>query len=255
MTKLTSEILSELDFSTSSAEDDALVAELEALSGDYAWHEHLPFNAIMQFHEVDKVRSQYNGHVNDCVYCQQMIDTIHPTDKMLKELQVSRMAALAVYTPLEENSSIDSVLDQIALSMDPELSVLGIDRANVMKDNSVYATSTEPNDHFEAARRYFVCGAAESAYHQLSEGLVMSRVNSAISDQVASVFNVRSTPEDLAKTAAQLWEDLPADRELWTQSHKLTAMTANAQLGDHKAAMRYLGSSLHDGEDDFIEIG
>lgn len=53
------------------------VAELGEEEGD--WRDHLPYEAAIHFDEDDRVREQYSPHVDECAYCQELLETLRST--------------------------------------------------------------------------------------------------------------------------------------------------------------------------------
>ncbi len=61
--------------------EDALLVEMEELATSVSWHGHLPYEAALHFHDQSEIREIYRSHVDDCDYCQRLINVLHPADR------------------------------------------------------------------------------------------------------------------------------------------------------------------------------
>ena len=66
--------------------------ELADTSGD--WAEHLPYEATLNYFVADSPVVAFKEHVDSCEYCQQLVETLNPSDAVLSELH--QIAAEAV---------------------------------------------------------------------------------------------------------------------------------------------------------------
>ena len=75
--------------------DQRILSRMEELAdtaGD--WAEHLPFEAALNYFVTDSPTAAFEEHVDSCEYCQQLVETLGPSDAVLRELH--QIAAEAV---------------------------------------------------------------------------------------------------------------------------------------------------------------
>jgi hypothetical protein len=60
------------------AKPGELLEEMDAVGapGD-DWSQHLPFRAAVSYYDDRKVEAQYKEHVEECHYCQSLLETLH----------------------------------------------------------------------------------------------------------------------------------------------------------------------------------
>lgn len=71
-------------------DERALLAEMETLANEAGdWRGHLLYEDALRYHEIPEIQARYRSHIDECRYCQQLIDTLHPSDRMLNELHAA----------------------------------------------------------------------------------------------------------------------------------------------------------------------
>ena len=76
------------------------MTELADQAGD--WRDHLPYAAALGYLEDSEYRDRYGSHVDDCRYCQQLIDALHP-----REENVAQFLSALRYSAVQDVHAFD----------------------------------------------------------------------------------------------------------------------------------------------------
>ncbi len=58
-------------------DEEMILAEMDMLAKDAGdWRTHLPYEAALHFNEQTRIREAYQSHVDNCEYCQRLIETL-----------------------------------------------------------------------------------------------------------------------------------------------------------------------------------
>ena len=133
--------------------DQRILSRMEELAdtaGD--WAEHLPFEAALNYFVTDSPTATFEEHVDSCEYCQQLVETLGPSDAVLRELHqiaaeaVSKMSAQSIGTQLKAETQSVAAVARMAGLTPREMKVLrmrfGI---NMDKDRTEEEVSKELN--------------------------------------------------------------------------------------------------------------
>ena len=86
------------------------MSQLAHEAGD--WRGHLPYEAAVAFHEDSRYRAQYKEHVDACTYCQQLVDTLHPSPSVLDNLL--SVVHDGQFTPFVTHSAAEAAAEALA---------------------------------------------------------------------------------------------------------------------------------------------
>jgi len=72
-------------------EPGGLLRDMERLSAPGAeWEKHLPYRVAVSYYDDDRARAAHEAHVNECGYCKNLLDSLHPTG--VEAVEFSRKA-------------------------------------------------------------------------------------------------------------------------------------------------------------------
>lgn len=182
------------------------MAALVEEAGD--WREHVPYDAALNYHESDDVRSMWREHVDSCSYCQRMIDTLHPN---LEELHAIRIVNDFVEHP-------DHLVE--------------LER------------SDNPHDKIKAADVYFAMEHAEFAYERLGEGLKsLFSLDTTVQDRISHAFRL---PEEASTALIDAAVELRTffTQPPFSPEQVLSLFETYARLGQHRRAISSLCAYL-----------
>lgn len=260
-------------------EPGALLQEMDRVAGECDdWKNHLPYLIAESYYEDDTARSLYEGHVNSCEYCKELLQTLHPSDLQVRDfteratetLRQQETRARRGYLPVYSVSLAAVLLIVVTgfgtakfLSLDdPNWSNLALAKERVVNDLSLYPgrlvaleASKNPAERFRAAKYYFAVEQPQLAYQQIGEGLELaglgaSDVHSIIT--AASIpFNESAAPvlSNAAQRLKVLELNSPSKHE---PTRQLEMAVLQAKLGFHNASLesirKYLETSKFDAE-------
>ena len=221
-----------------------VLAEIEAMDEEWAgdWREHVPYAAARRYRENPETCARYQGHVDECVYCQRMVEALNPPEDVLRELDELRrrlgigMPVAGVEEAAWRSADWAGLKNAIGDALGNVL--LGVDRLATLE------ATEEPTAKFEAARIYLETEHAGLAYKRIGEGFTLAKVDSVFIDCVNAAANpereaVKSL-RDVAREMSQLLEGERLDGE----TELLRLVEGLAQLGQHRMAMDSLWTVL-----------
>ena len=89
---------------------DDLLEQMSRLADEAGdWRDHLPYAAAAGFLEDTRYQERYGAHVDQCRYCQRLIDTLHPAEETLAQL-MSQVREMPLGTEVSFNVT-DAVAD------------------------------------------------------------------------------------------------------------------------------------------------
>jgi hypothetical protein len=195
-------------------EPGALLREMEQFSeqvGD--WTQHLPYGLAVCYYNDRKVQVQYEPHVDDCGYCQRLLDTLHPSKVQAKDFAKSAVRAqprkqhgskfgryglpvacaalvvalasaafavpalqLAGFLPIPDHKKSLAIL----------FGELGTQPGRLVR----LETSEDPSDRYQAARVYFAADKPQLAWQQIGQGLELAGVHPIDAEKITTAADV-----------------------------------------------------------------
>lgn len=257
-------------------EEGTLMRDMQRMADEIGdWTQHIPYTLAAGYYESVTTRERYQPHVDECAYCQQLLESLHPTDLQTTEFTKSAVRAASPGTRSRSTPSgalkiVASVLITFAASLliVPQLEKTGLlhghtarpvltassipypsDLANIsflsealkQEPNRLVELqlSHEPKERFLAAKYYFAANKPELAYQELGEGLQLAG-HPVEAVQVTTVSNLPSDKHaaavDLTKAVQQL-PQLQATAQPGAPSEYLEIAQAQARLGLHDQAL------------------
>lgn len=187
-------------------DDKAILEEMSALMEEAGnGRDHLPYDAALNYHESSDIRSSYQEHVDNCTYCQRLVDTLHPD---LNKLQTIRVRSEFMEHP-ERLAALEA--------------------------------SDDPHDKLKAADVYFALDRAEFAYERLGEGLEsLFSLNATERKRVSDVFSLPQQDASVAlrDIVAQLQNF--TKNPSFEPADLLCLFEVHARLGQHTRAVSSL---------------
>lgn len=243
--------------------DEALVLEdmdiLAEEAGD--WREHIPYNAARCYDDDPDIAAQYAPHVDQCGYCQRLIDAVNPTETWLNE----KLIDLRKEAQEEEHPAPEPVPSYWAAAASLLLGVLGTllvtewlsphddpYRAESVSINALLTrperlvdleARNDPEAQFQAARIYLDTDNPRLAYKRIGEGFRLASIDQSV---VETVKRIASTDERSAEELAEIAKELKGlsasikDPKLLSDEDKARFAQLNANLGQHQAAIAFL---------------
>ena len=226
-------------------DEDEVLAEIEAMDREWAgdWREHIPYAAARKYREDLETCATYEGHVDECVYCQRMVDALNPAEDVFRDLQeLRRKLGVGRLVPGVENEAksaadwggtrklIGDALGEVLPSVD-QLVVL--------------EAREEPSAKFKAARIYLETKHAQQAYKRIGEGLALANVDRTVIECVNVAARAGASTvaaESLANVAHEMSKLL--ERGFVAEKEQLRLVEVLAQLGQHWIAMDSLWAVL-----------
>ena len=260
--------------------DGTLLKEMqEAAEAIGDWTQHIPYAAAADYYESAKAKALYQNHIDQCAYCQGLIETLHPTELDARRFAQDAVRAQSTH-PTEKSlgmgipfTAVASVLltALASLFVVPTLQTAGIlsapkdhslavarvtapDQRNAVVDQlrrhpdklTRLEVSDQPLERFLAARYYFAVDKPDLAYQQIGQGLQLAGVHPVDARKITTAADL-TTDEfpaaDIAKAASDLhrYQATPQRDE---PADYLEVAMAQAKLGLHKDALlsieRYL---------------
>lgn len=243
-------------------DDEIILADMAALAAEAGdWRDHLPYEAAVAFHEDSTIHTQFSAHVDKCTYCQKLIDTLHPSDRLLQELHMVRQSVTdedeIELAPSNTNHGLTAIITGLIRTFtelfppifQPARGFSGINNKLALAafiENPKHlvdlARTTDPVAKFKAAGIYLAANHPELAYKMLGTGLVLTGVDSRLAERVAvAPVLVGDASVSLSEAAFKLreLETLPLN-----QDEQLRVIQLHAQLGQHLQAINSLKTYL-----------
>ena len=221
-----------------------VLAEIEAMDDEWPgdWREHIPYAAARRYREDAETCARYEGHVDECDYCQRMVEALNPLEDVLRELDKLRRR-LGIGMPVGgAEEAARSSADWAGLK-----NAIGDALGNVLQDVGQLATleaTNEPTAKFEAARIYLETKQAGLAYERIGQGFALANVDRIFIDCVNTAANPeREAMKSLRDVAGEMSRLLDAGR-LDNETEMLRLVEGLAQLGQHGMAMDSLWTVL-----------
>ena len=225
-------------------DEDEVLAEIEAMDGEWAgdWRDHIPYAAARTYREDPETCARYEGHVDECVYCQRMVEALNPTKDVFRGLQELRRK-LGVGNPVlgvEEAAkrAADWVGTRVLIGDVVGEVVRSVDQLVALESRE------ELTAKFEAARIYLETEHAQLAYKRIGEGFALANVDRIVIDCVNAAARAATVTlaASLAAAARETAEIL--ERRLDAEKEQLRLVETLAQLGQHWIAMDSLWAVL-----------
>lgn len=254
------------------AEEETLLAEMETLANEAGdSRDHLPYEVALQFHEQSKITKAYKNHVDDCEYCRRLIDTLHPSDRVIDELQnalnknkTEEAPAVAapdrsrkrtqVKIPISIAASIVIVIFISPFVITPlydasKSKATGLEKAAVsmLISNPIYLDTLESSDQplakFQAARIYLATKHPYLAYQRIGEGFALAKLDAHMVNTVATAPKLSTDASGSLSKAVNELRSISAKQSL-DKNEVLRVVQLQAQLGQHEQALRSLRTYL-----------
>jgi hypothetical protein len=235
---------------------EALLADMEALANEAGdWRDHLPYEVALDYHEKPKIQAIYKPHVDSCIYCQRLIDTLHPSDRVLRDLQSIRVRAAEV--PISAKPACGGFGSWFGnpLPMAASLFVgifAGLTGLYLIKgatlvefaDDPIGLVQMErsqaPLEKFKAARIYLAAENPEIAYQRIVEGFRLAQLNSEVLRTVSSASKLSSVDSKSYDESEKELQQIQARVDLLGDEDMLRIVQLQAQLGRHEQALESL---------------
>lgn len=241
-----------------------LLEEMRALSDD-EWDKHLPYAVAANYFNDVALQLEYGPHVDDCGYCQELLNAIQPPLEQVEQFAKSAAAASPLPKTLKSLHGVSpSGRMYMALAASVLLTffafVLGgalskpdysnrLALVNELRANpdvlSSLESSTDPQRRFRAAKIYFELQQPQLAYGQIAEGLALSGVSPDDAQAIAAAAHVpdNASGASLASAAQQLDQ---LQRQIASQDSNayLEAARLQAKLGLHEEALQSIQKYL-----------
>ena len=257
-----------IDMETALAE----MAELDAVAGD--WKEHLPYDAAISYFADESVREQFEAHVGGCVFCQEMLDALNPSNQILGELHQAAMetyidnvaaAAAAEEQPTstpERNRgwyvipvAASLVAGFVLGSQYPIMPKLDSGPMIVAEDSrggfipvsfediAVLEESPTVEDQFLAARLYFDNNLDLLAYRRLGDGLEYAGADGLLVRAVSDVPNIDALNAHTLRNAEMTLLQLQ-NAEISRREDYVRKIEVSAALGLRESALAAIDGYL-----------
>lgn len=251
----------------------AEMAELNAAAGD--WKEHLPYQASISYFDDDSVRHRFEAHVDGCDFCQRLLDTLNPSNRVLGELHQAaietygRDAGVAVtgHEPQRRVWTVAASLAVVSLvtgfflggkspiwSETSESGTVSItvpsDRSQPFAFENIATLEVSPKveDQFLAARLYFENNLDALAYRRIGDGLAYAGADASLVQAVSEAPDARGLNAEKLReaqiTLAQLLEEKQSQREDYVK-----VIEASTALGLRQPALAAIDRYLRVDED------
>lgn len=238
---------------------EAILADMDAIADEMGdWKDHVPYEAAIEFYSDDAIREMYSDHLDGCQYCQEMLETLNPSEKILGNLHQFRNEE-AISKPRKENRSwgfnfnsgfaiaaiaasvVGALFIGIYVGDLSEVSLIGDTPVTVVEyggrdgpTSGEYFPSGSFEDLFFEARLNLENGSERLAYAQMASGFDEAGLDEQFVDAVyvgPSFMRGTYTEADVAKALAEIRHDQPMMR-----SNLLLAIRLNAAAGNHNDA-------------------
>jgi hypothetical protein len=178
------------------------------------WTQHLPYTIAATYYDRPETQAQCKAHVDDCAYCQRLLESLHPTDLKIKEFAAqaaraqpgrARRLLPAYWVPTTAAASF-AVAGLAAFFALPQLELAGLihtpahDKATLVRELRTQPTrlatfekSPEPSERYQAARLYFAADKPQLAWQQIGEGLELAGLQPI---EVRKISTAADVPSD-----------------------------------------------------------
>jgi hypothetical protein len=251
-------------------DEAAALAEMDALAEKAEdWRDHIPYPAALNYHEDPELLAQYEPHVDSCAYCQRLIDALHPSDRLIGELQTLRRQIDAEEdgeaAPRRGFASSASSFNPLPLAAAVMVGVVGtwLFLNNASTSGSLYKpddatiasflmdpdqlevleASNDAVSKFRAAKIYLATEHSDLAYQRIGEGFALANVGDALVQRVVAAPELPGDPKTSLEEAARELSALSSKPRL-ADEEQLRVMQLQAQLGQHSEALSSLKSLL-----------
>jgi len=243
---------------------EAILADMDAIADEIGdWKDHIPYEAAIEIYSDDAVREMYSEHLDGCQYCQEMVETLNPSEKILGNLHHIREEEAVWSQPREKQSWGWSINPSIPIaasiglglfagmfvdnpfedSMLAEERVVVIESAGTDRGTSgLYLENQSLEGLFLAARLNLENGSDRLAYAQMASGFDVAgldqrfvnavNVGPAFMDGSNSEEEILNALAELGKKKAMVPEDV------------LEAIKLNASIGNDRDATESMARYL-----------
>jgi hypothetical protein len=267
--------VSELDFRNHGGLDmEAVLTEMHELdetAGD--WKEHLPYDAAVSYFVDDAVRRQFEAHVEACAFCQEMLDTLNPSDRTIDALHQAAIetyldeVAVTAKAPSDDGwlkpvwpiaASIVVGLGLIGYMMTSEeitpalireapiQVVMNSERPSLPEALDRIATlerSPKIEDQFLAARLYFDSGLDQLGFRRIGDGLAYAGADPLLVQAVAEINDNRALDAEQLIQIRNRFEAM-SRMNLVEPSDYVQTIELSAALGERAAALQAIEGYL-----------
>ena len=265
------EVQKEYDLSSEDFQQEFL-AGVEALAEEEGdWRDHIPYDAVMEYYENDSVRSSYENHVNECAYCQELIESLRPSDRLLGELhavvaekrrketleqdqnlvqndgpkfRVAAVVLVAVMAGLFGwlvRGEIGGAFNDVSVATQDAIVNLPDDLSKIANLES----SLDPVDRFAAARYYVAADQPHLAYQRVAEGFELTGMDTSFVSLISDAPNLEDGNLVSLWTISRELDSLN-EKESISEKELLRLIQLKARIGEHKGAFLFLEQYLKD---------
>jgi len=238
------------------------VAELANEAGD--WRDHLPYKAALNFHEDERVRGQYETHVNDCAYCKELIETLRPSERMLGDLH--RVARNKRAEKRESDLITPSYLPSFAQAAALVLLIFSVGYLGLTyivpatespggisftalqidpTDLVLLEQSDNPVDRFSAARFYIESQHPQLAYQRVGEGFELTGMDASFVSKISNAPMLENN-DLVSLRAASIELEKLSSKDGLSRDEYVRLIQLQAQLGEHDDAFHSLAMYLRE---------
>ena len=229
------------------------------------WTEHLPYGFAAEYYESPKTQAQFRAHVDECSYCQRLLETLHPSDVDARDFarvaasaqpkRGSRFGKLAIGSAAATGGVLMFFVAVLAI---PTLQRKGwisltsretpaIAHALRAQPNALglLESSDVPEDRWLAASYYFAADKPQLAWQQVGQGLQLAGVGTSEARKITTAADVPSDkPAQSLVDAARRLRVLEASASSKDPTIYLQRAEAQAKLGLNDEALKSIREYL-----------
>ena len=250
-------------------DEAAILAEMESMDKSGGeWRDHIPYAAAREYHNDPEMLAQYAPHVEECLYCQRLIDAVSPADRLIDELQTMRRRVTSESTADGNTRGGIDWWRPVAVAAGLLMGVVGTlgtlvimniettsEKPLVPSRDSVAALVSdleqlrsleainEPVAKFQAARIYLATKHPQLAYSRIGQGFRLAKLDDDLIRSVVSATELTDNPSASLENGAREFPKLLA-LQLSDEGEQLRRMQVFAKLGRHEMAMESLRTVL-----------
>ncbi len=212
------------------------------------WRDHIPYAAARQYRSDPEICDRYKIHVDDCSYCQRMIEALNPLEEVVRDFHKirSELGSKENFPDVQEMDSEDQVWPLVLTSYRRLIDEYSVNVSLL----SELEKSEDMESKFKSARIYLSTAQPHLAYEQISKGFVLADVDARVVDCMTSVAESWEETKKMLQDAVQEADKLLESTSLDDENNQLQLVKSFAQLGRHDIAMNSLHTMLiHLGND------